>query len=127
MGNFKSAPGASPTAPPVMQFPKVPSIPVDFADTNAHDFKLEYSHSGDQAGGGVTLKWVAPAQAQLDEAVARAKEADVVVAFVGLSPQLEGEEMPIKIDGFNGGDRTASICPRRSRSCLRPCLPPASR
>jgi beta-glucosidase len=111
MGNFKAAPGASPTAPPVEAFAKTPSIPVDFADTNAHDIQIEYSHSGDQSGGGITLKWEAPAQAQLDEAVARASEADVVVAFVGLSPQLEGEEMRIKIDGFNGGDRTSLDLP----------------
>src|ERR1019366_3753094 len=95
------------TAPPKQHDSKVPSIPVDFADTNPHEFRLEYSHSGDQSGGGITLKWEAPAQAQLDEAIARAKEADVVVAFVGLSPQLEGEEMDIKIDGFMGGDRTS--------------------
>jgi beta-glucosidase len=118
MGNFKAAPGASPTAPPVMQFAKVPSIAVDFTDTNAHDFRLEYSHSNDQSGGGVTLKWVAPAQAQLDEAVARAKEADVVVAFVGLSPQLEGEEMNIKIDGFSGGDRTSIDLPTAQQKLL---------
>ncbi len=118
MGNFKAAPGASPTAPPVEVFAKTPSIPVDFTDTNPHDFRLEYSHSGDQAGGGLTLKWVAPAQAQLDEAVARAKEADVVVAFVGLSPQLEGEEMRIKIDGFDGGDRTSLDLPAPQQKLL---------
>jgi beta-glucosidase len=118
MGNFHAAPGASPTAPPVMQFAKVPSIAVDFTDTNPHDFRFEYSHSGDQSGGGVTLKWEAPAQAQLDEAVARAKEADVVVAFVGLSPQLEGEEMNIKIDGFSGGDRTSLDLPAPQQKLL---------
>ncbi len=79
---------------------------------------MEYSHSSDRAGGGVTLKWEAPAQAQLDEAVARAKEADVVVAFVGLSPQLEGEEMRIKIDGFNGGDRTSLDLPAPQQKLL---------
>ena len=118
MGSFKAAPGASQTAPPVMAFPKEPSIPVDFTDTNPHAFVLEYSHSGDRAGGGVTLKWEAPAQAQLDEAVARAKDADVVVAFVGLSPQLEGEEMHIKIDGFNGGDRTSLDLPAPQQKLL---------
>ena len=118
MGGFTALAGASPTAPPVMDFPKVPSIPVDFADTNAHEFVLEYSHSGDRSGGGVTLKWQAPAQAQLDEAVARAKESDVVVAFVGLSPQLEGEEMRIKIDGFNGGDRTSIDLPAPQQELL---------
>jgi beta-glucosidase len=113
-----AAPGASPTAPPVMQFPRSPEIPVDFSDTNAHQLQLEYSHSGDQAGGGLTLKWQAPAQAQLDEAVARAKEADVVVAFVGLSPQLEGEEMRIKIPGFEGGDRTSLDLPAPQQKLL---------
>jgi len=118
MGNFTAAPGASPTAPPVMAFPKVPSIPVDFADTKPHGFVLEYSHSGDRAGGGITLKWEAPAQAQLDEAVAAAKSADVVVAFVGLSPQLEGEEMRIKIEGFDGGDRTSIDLPAPQQKLL---------
>jgi len=118
MGNFHAAPGASPTAPPVETFAKIPSIPIDFKDTNAHDFRLEYSHSADQSGGGVTLKWEAPAQAQLDEAVARAKEADVVVAFVGLSPQLEGEEMRIKIPGFEGGDRTSLDLPAPQQKLL---------
>ena len=118
MGNFHAIPGASPSAPPMMQFPKVPSIPVDFTDTNPHEFRLEYSHAGDQSGGGLTLKWEAPAQAQLDEAVARAKESDVVVAFVGLSPQLEGEEMRIKIDGFEGGDRTNLDLPAPQQKLL---------
>jgi beta-glucosidase len=118
MGNFKAAPGASPTAPPVMNNPKIPSIPFDFTDTRPHDFQLEYSHFSDRAGGGVTLKWEAPAQAQLDEAVARAKEAAVVVAFVGLSPQLEGEEMRIQIPGFNGGDRTSLDLPAPQQKLL---------
>jgi len=118
MGNFYASPGASPTAPPAEHFPKRPSIAVDFTDTKPHDFRLEYSHAGDAAGGGLTLKWEAPAQAQLDEAVARAKEADVVVAFAGLSPQLEGEEMKIKIDGFEGGDRTSLELPAPQQKLL---------
>jgi beta-glucosidase len=118
MGNFKAAPGASPSAPPIMNGGSPVVIQVDFSDTNPHDFKLEYSHAGDQAGGGVYLKWAAPAQAQLDEAVAAAKQSDVVVAFVGLSPQLEGEEMPIKIDGFAGGDRTKIALPAAQQALL---------
>ena len=117
-GPQKPGSGDSPTAPPVQLNAKVPSIAVDFTDTNPHDFKLEYSHSGDHAGGGLTMKWVAPPQVQLDEAVAQAKQADVVVAFVGLSPQLEGEEMNIKIDGFNGGDRTSLNLPAPQQKLL---------
>ena len=118
MGNFHVQTGASPTAPPLMQFAKPIEIPVDFSDTKAHEFVFEYSHEADRSGGGVTLKWVAPAQAQLDEAVAQAKQADVVVAFVGLSPQLEGEEMRVKVPGFNGGDRTALELPEPQQKLL---------
>jgi beta-glucosidase len=118
LGDFHAAPGASPTAPPLQINIKVATIPIDFTDTNPHDIRVEYSHSGDQSGGGLTLKWEAPAEAQLDEAVARAKEADVVLAFVGLSPQLEGEEMPLKIDGFNGGDRTSLDLPAPQQKLL---------
>jgi beta-glucosidase len=118
MGNFHSAPGAAPTAPPVMKFAKIPTIPFDFTDTNAHEFQLEYSHSGDMAGGGLTMKWEAPAAAQIADAVAQAAQADVVVAFVGLSPQLEGEEMNIKIDGFSGGDRTSLDLPAPQQKLL---------
>ncbi|MGD0680945.1 MAG: glycoside hydrolase family 3 C-terminal domain-containing protein [Terracidiphilus sp.] len=118
MGNFQVISGASIAAPPVEHFPKIPSIAVDFTDTKPHDFRLEYSHAGDQAGGGITLMWQAPAQAQLDEAVARARESDVVIAFVGLSPQLEGEEMRIKLDGFDGGDRTSIDLPAPQQKLL---------
>jgi beta-glucosidase len=41
-----------------------------------------------------------------------------VVAFVGLSPQLEGEEMKIKIDGFGGGDRTSIDLPAPQQKLL---------
>ncbi len=118
MGNFKSAPGASPSAPPIMTGPAPAVFSHDFSDTAPHDFKLEYSHSGDQAGGGVYFKWDAPAQAQLDEAVAAAKQSEVVVAFVGLDAQLEGEEMPVKIDGFAGGDRTKIALPAAQQKLL---------
>jgi beta-glucosidase len=118
MGGFKAAPGASPTAPPVMDFPKPATIAVDFTDTNPHAIEVDYSHSGDRAGGGVTLEWEAPAQALLDKAVEQAKQADVVVAFVGLSPQLEGEEMRIRIPGFDGGDRTSIDLPAPQQKLL---------
>ena len=41
----------------------------------------------------------------LTTSVNRVKDADVVIFAGGISPQLEGEEMPVKIPGFRGGDR----------------------
>ena len=46
------------------------------------------------------------------EAVAAAKNADVVIAVVGITSQLEGEEMPVSEPGFLGGDRTSIDLPQ---------------
>ncbi len=40
-----------------------------------------------------------------------AKQSDVIDCVRGLSPSLEGEEMPVKLDGFSGGDRTSIELP----------------
>jgi beta-glucosidase len=45
-------------------------------------------------------------------AIAAAKNADVVVAVVGITSLLEGEEMPIDQPGFLGGDRTSLDLPQ---------------
>ena len=45
------------------------------------------------------------------EAVAAAKNADVVIAAVGITSSLEGEEMPVDEPGFLGGDRTSIDLP----------------
>ena len=46
------------------------------------------------------------------------KRSDVVIAFVGLSPNLEGEEMPVHIPGFSGGDRTEITLPAAQQQLL---------
>ncbi len=79
---------------------------VKFEDTKPHKFELEYVHFSASSSGPVALNWQPPVEVLRDEAVKAAQQADVVVAFVGLSPNLEGEEMRIQVPGFNGGDRT---------------------
>ena len=44
---------------------------------------------------------------------------DKVVYVGGISPALEGEEMPVSIEGFRGGDRTSIELPSVQRSLLR--------
>lgn len=41
----------------------------------------------------------------------RLKDVDVIIFAGGISPQLEGEEMPVTIPGFAGGDRTSIMLP----------------
>ncbi|HEV2348628.1 MAG TPA: glycoside hydrolase family 3 C-terminal domain-containing protein [Terriglobia bacterium] len=98
--------------------PKLPVIPVHFDDAAAHDFRLEYTHSSPLFAAGITLTWKPPVDVLREEAVKAAQRADVVVAFVGLSPNLEGEEMPIHVEGFNGGDRTDITLPKVQQDLL---------
>ncbi|MFH6993386.1 glycoside hydrolase family 3 C-terminal domain-containing protein [Flavobacterium sp. FlaQc-48] len=43
--------------------------------------------------------------------VDRNKDADAFIFVGGISPQLEGEEMPVNFPGFSGGDRTSILLP----------------
>jgi beta-glucosidase len=52
------------------------------------------------------------------EAVAVAKNADVVVAVVGITSELEGEERLVNEDGFRGGDRTSIDLPKPEQELL---------
>jgi len=54
-----------------------------------------------------------------DELIAKLKGIDVVVFAGGISPKLEGEEMPIDIPGFKGGDRTNIELPASQRKYLQ--------
>ena len=55
----------------------------------------------------------------LTETASRAKDADVIIFVGGLSPRLEGEEMPVLIEGFRGGDRTDMELPKIQRDMLK--------
>jgi len=60
--------------------------------------KSEYAH--------IQLMWNIPGKNLKKEALDLAKNSDLVVLCMGLSPSLEGEEMNVNIDGFYKGDRT---------------------
>jgi beta-glucosidase len=53
-----------------------------------------------------------------DDVVAAAKKSDVVVAVVGITSDLEGEEMNVQIEGFQGGDRTNLDLPKEEEALL---------
>jgi beta-glucosidase len=107
-------------------------IPVRFKDAAPHKIRVEYSHSrGDtnrnlSFGGDVAaikLLWDPPASALLKEARAAAAKADVVIACVGISPELESEEngwmrLGIDLPGFYGGDRSEVTLPAPQQTLL---------
>ncbi len=91
---------------------------ISLTDTKRHPFRIEYAHRAKLFGAGITLDWT-PSPAVLQQAaVDAAKQADVVLAFLGLSSELEGEEMPIKVAGFAGGDRTDIKLPEVQQQLL---------
>ncbi len=49
----------------------------------------------------------------------RLADADAIVFAGGISPQLEGEEMPVNYPGFNGGDRTSILLPAVQTNLLK--------
>ena len=83
--------------------------------------RVEYRQTG--AGGTIQLAWTPPADATLSEADALAKGSDVAVVFVGLSSELEGEEMRgVNIPGFLGGDRTSLDLPEPQETLVKAAI-----
>jgi beta-glucosidase len=67
----------------------------------AYPIRMEYFHHSWEST--ARLLWLPPNLTQ--EAVDAARKADVVIAVVGLTAQLEGEESESSDPGFFGGDR----------------------
>ena len=54
-----------------------------------------------------------------NDVLQRLEGIDVVVFAGGISPRLEGEEMPVQLPGFSGGDRTDLELPAVQRQLLQ--------
>ena len=53
------------------------------------------------------------------ETIAKLKGINKVIFCGGIAPSLEGEEMPVNIEGFKGGDRTSIELPKVQREFLK--------
>ena len=87
-----------------------------------YEIKVEYADSVNYAG--VRLQWrrayELPKEKNLiADAVSLAKESDAVIVVAGISPRLEGEEMPVNLPGFKGGDRTSLNLPANQEELLK--------
>lgn len=69
------------------------------------------------ARGAQQLVWSLPSS-NGDDAVAAARQADLVVFVGGLSARIEGEEMKVQAKGFAGGDRTSLDLPEPQQKLL---------
>ncbi len=66
----------------------------------------------------VQLLWAVPGIDYETPALDAARKADVVVMVMGLTAGLEGEEMPIRVPGFDSGDRTDIGLPAPQQALL---------
>ena len=81
---------------------------------HAYSVKIECSQEG--SAGLAKLVWHSPGET--DDYSDLVSKADVIIAVLGLAGELEGEEMPIHIEGFSGGDRTSLDLPRAQEQML---------
>ena len=81
------------------------------------DLRLEYAQYDRRSILKFTGARVVPMNAA--NILARVKDADAIVFVGGISPQLEGEEMTVKVPGFSGGDRTTIGLPQVQTDLLK--------
>lgn len=72
-----------------------------------------------QRQGHERLVWSLPGDEGTEQAVAAAKASDVIVFVAGLTAQLEGEEIPVAVPGFSGGDRNRLSLPEVQQALLQ--------
>jgi beta-glucosidase len=83
-----------------------------------YQIRLDYHEFLNDAD--IQLVWSPPVDAARlsREATDAARGADAVVLVLGLSPRLEGEEMKVPVEGFQGGDRVSLDIPRAQQQLL---------
>jgi beta-glucosidase len=91
---------------------------VAFKAGETHPIEIQFIRKRADRGSGLTLEWMPSKDVLLAPAVDAAKKSDLVIAVLGLSPNLEGEEMPVKLEGFAGGDRTDINLPRSQQDLV---------
>jgi beta-glucosidase len=76
--------------------------------------KIERAHGGSET----KLVWLNLLPDPIGDAVAAARQSDVAIAVVGITSELEGEEMKVEVPGFRGGDRTSLDLPKEEEDLL---------
>ncbi len=96
------------------------SAEFNFEAGKTYNLRVEYIENNNHYAS-AKLYWNPPnAQSKLrEDALNKAKQADVVVMVMGISPSVEGEEMDVKTEGFRGGDRTEIALPKPQEDLIK--------
>jgi len=98
----------------VLHDPRPATSTMELEKGHRYALRIEYG----QGGTGIKLVWLRILSDPVADAVAAAKQADAVVAVVGITSHLEGEEMKVEVPGFKGGDRTSLDLPAEEETLL---------
>lgn len=82
-------------------------------------YRLRFEFAQENEGGGVSLSAVKRRKSDPDALAESVKAADIIVFVGGISPSLEGEEMPVNVSGFNKGDRTSIALPEVQTEAMK--------
>lgn len=82
-------------------------------------YKIEVLYKNYYGDAKASLMWSIPQENMLEEAVETANKADVVILSLGLNERLEGEEMSVDVEGFDGGDRVSLDLPKNQVELMK--------
>jgi len=82
-------------------------------------YKIEVKYQNFYGDAIAQLLWAEPQENVLQEATQVANQADAIVLVLGLNERLEGEEMKVEADGFEGGDRTSLDLPSNQQELMQ--------
>ncbi len=90
---------------------------VDLEEGETYDITVEfYSHGPDPQ---IQLTWEVPGTDLLAEAKETASNSDAVILCLGLNARMEGEEMDLEVEGFEGGDKTNLELPATQENLMK--------
>ena len=88
--------------------------------TAGQQFKIEVQFQTVKTwGAGMKINIARELPINYQQTIAQLKGIDKVIFVGGIAPSLEGEEMPVDIEGFKGGDRTNIELPKVQRDFLK--------
>jgi beta-glucosidase len=87
-----------------------------------HSYAVRIECAQNYGSVGLEFIWRPPAAPLLAEAIKAVEASDVTVAFLGINANLEGEEMPVDLPGFKGGDRTTLDLPQGQEALLEAAI-----
>jgi beta-glucosidase len=91
----------------------------DIGDAAAMAAAMGISAGGSSAGSPLNYIELMKSRTVLEPIIDQLEDVNKVIFCGGISAALEGEEMPVDIDGFKGGDRTHIELPQVQRDFLK--------